>query len=266
MSEESTSKRATISKKTRFEIFKRDSFTCQYCGRKAPDVILECDHIKPVSKGGEDDIINYITSCFDCNRGKGDRELSDDTVIEKQRQQLELLQERREQIDMMVDWQRELLSLDDDIVRTLSRFWNELIPGNELNNSGVESLKELTKKFDIDAIMQAMKIARDQYVKYIDGNAIHSSIEIAWSKVGGICNIRKRQRDGEPLEDIYYIRGIIRNRFRYVDDDKALRLIKTAIEYNANIESLKEYSKETKNWSQWRQGIESYIANNGDNV
>ena len=31
-------KRRAVSKKLRFEIFKRDSFTCQYCGRKAPDV------------------------------------------------------------------------------------------------------------------------------------------------------------------------------------------------------------------------------------
>lgn len=43
--------RKTISKKTRFEVFKRDSFTCQYCGRTAPDVILEIDHINPVNNG-----------------------------------------------------------------------------------------------------------------------------------------------------------------------------------------------------------------------
>ena len=48
--------RKDISKKTRFEIFKRDSFTCQYCGRKAPDVLLVIDHIEPVSKGGTNDL------------------------------------------------------------------------------------------------------------------------------------------------------------------------------------------------------------------
>ena len=32
-------KRRAVSKKLRFEVFKRDSFTCQYCGRKAPDII-----------------------------------------------------------------------------------------------------------------------------------------------------------------------------------------------------------------------------------
>ena len=44
--------RKPLSKKIRFEVFKRDSFTCQYCGKSALDVVLELDHIKPVAKGG----------------------------------------------------------------------------------------------------------------------------------------------------------------------------------------------------------------------
>ena len=69
-------KRKGISKSTRFEVFKRDSFTCQYCGKSAPDVVLEVDHINPVSKGGDNDISNLITACFDCNRGKKDKKLT----------------------------------------------------------------------------------------------------------------------------------------------------------------------------------------------
>ncbi len=63
-------KRECVSKKIRFEVFKRDLFTCQYCGKKAPAVILEIDHIKPVSKDGTNDIENLVSACFDCNRGK----------------------------------------------------------------------------------------------------------------------------------------------------------------------------------------------------
>ena len=57
---------------TRFAILKRDDFTCQYCGRKAPFVVLEVDHIYPKSKGGRWKLENLITSCFECNRGKRD--------------------------------------------------------------------------------------------------------------------------------------------------------------------------------------------------
>lgn len=69
--------RKPISNKLRFEILKRDSFTCQYCGRKAPDVELEIDHIVPVARGGCNDIDNLITACHECNMGKRDRCLED---------------------------------------------------------------------------------------------------------------------------------------------------------------------------------------------
>jgi len=64
-----------ITKKDRFEVFKRDGFKCQYCGATPPNAILEVDHINPKSKGGDDDINNLITACFDCNRGKSNRDL-----------------------------------------------------------------------------------------------------------------------------------------------------------------------------------------------
>ena len=99
-------KRKSISKKIRFEIFKRDSFTCMYCGSKAPDVLLEIDHIDPVSKGGTNEILNLITSCRDCNSGKSNRLLSDSSTLDKKRLQLEILQERQEQIEMMFQWQK----------------------------------------------------------------------------------------------------------------------------------------------------------------
>ena len=62
--------------KIRFEVFFRDKFQCQYCGRKLPEIILEIDHIHPKSQKGPDKKENYITSCRECNIGKGDRILS----------------------------------------------------------------------------------------------------------------------------------------------------------------------------------------------
>ena len=61
--------------KTRFHIFKRDNFRCQYCGKSSPEVVLEVDHVVPVSKGGTNDFDNLITSCRECNRGKQDNEI-----------------------------------------------------------------------------------------------------------------------------------------------------------------------------------------------
>lgn len=59
-----------VSKRLRTEIFRRDDHTCQYCGRKAPDVPITVDHVTPVALGGTDDPTNLITACKDCNAGK----------------------------------------------------------------------------------------------------------------------------------------------------------------------------------------------------
>jgi len=58
----------------RFDVFTRDNFACQYCGRNVIEdkVKLHIDHIKPRSKGGKDVMDNLITSCFECNLGKSD--------------------------------------------------------------------------------------------------------------------------------------------------------------------------------------------------
>ena len=58
--------------KIRFQVLNRDNFTCQYCGRKAPDVVLEVDHINPTSNNGMADMNNLVTACHECNIGKGD--------------------------------------------------------------------------------------------------------------------------------------------------------------------------------------------------
>lgn len=82
----------------RFDVFKRDGFTCQYCGRKAPDVILEVDHIIPVSQGGQDTIENLATSCWDCNRGKGAGDLESRAPVPDLEERAELILEREGQL------------------------------------------------------------------------------------------------------------------------------------------------------------------------
>lgn len=70
-----TDRRTPISKQLRFEIFKRDNFTCFYCNRNKDDdkIKLTIDHKVPVAEGGSDDIENLITSCEDCNSGKSNK-------------------------------------------------------------------------------------------------------------------------------------------------------------------------------------------------
>lgn len=68
--------RALMTPKLREEIKQRDEYTCQHCGNsisKEPNLLLEIDHIKPLSKGGLTTSDNLQTLCWKCNRSKGNK-------------------------------------------------------------------------------------------------------------------------------------------------------------------------------------------------
>ena len=58
-------------KLTRYEIFSRDNYTCQYCGRETKELTL--DHVVPKGRGGNHDWENIVSCCIPCNRRKAGR-------------------------------------------------------------------------------------------------------------------------------------------------------------------------------------------------
>ena len=66
---------------TRFNVFLRDKFTCQYCGDKKD---LTFDHLLPKSKGGLTDWENVVTACSTCNVKKGGNKESRKVIMEEE--------------------------------------------------------------------------------------------------------------------------------------------------------------------------------------
>jgi 5-methylcytosine-specific restriction endonuclease McrA len=58
-------------KLTKREIFRRDNYTCQYCGKKTTKLTI--DHVMPRHRGGEHSWSNLVAACPACNRRKGGR-------------------------------------------------------------------------------------------------------------------------------------------------------------------------------------------------
>ena len=58
---------------TRFNVFLRDRFTCQYCGATPGASELTFDHVIPKSRGGHTGWDNVVTACSDCNLIKGNK-------------------------------------------------------------------------------------------------------------------------------------------------------------------------------------------------
>lgn len=238
----------SISKKIRFEVFKRDLFTCQYCGGTAPKILLELDHISPKAKAGGDEIINLVTACTDCNRGKSDRVLSDDTAITRKHKQLAELQKRKEQLDMMFEWQKSLDDLEGDAVNKIADYWSELMPGNHLTEYGLRDVAKLIKQYGLSLVIESMRTATSGYEDPI----------IAFKKIGGICRLRNASLEEKA---IYYIRGILRNRV-YINDAYCLPLLRRAVRIGATLDSLRELALNVRNWSEWRSKMEKFIADN----
>lgn len=68
--------RSLMTKALRTKIKVRDNYTCKCCGISAhntPNLLLEIDHIIPVSKGGQTSEDNLQCLCWKCNRSKGAR-------------------------------------------------------------------------------------------------------------------------------------------------------------------------------------------------
>lgn len=244
-------KRTAISKKVRFEVFKRDGFKCQYCGASAPEAVLEVDHIQPVSKGGKNDILNLITACHPCNNGKSDRALSDGAAVTKQIDQLQELQERREQLEMLLKWRNALTDIQADEVQAIAAAWSAVAPSWNLNDTGLKEAKKLLKKYGLQHVLDAIETAGDSYVKTAGGKATAESVNLAWSKVHGICALNAMP---ESERRLYYIRAILQKRLSYVPFDVMAHL-SAALHGGVDIQQLEAQAKRCRSWNQFSEWL-----------
>lgn len=183
--------RKQIPKSVRFEVFKRDKFTCQYCGESAPNVILEIDHITPVAKGGSNEIMNLITSCRDCNRGKTDKKLDDNTAVMVQKKQLDVIQERREQLEMMLQWRQALTNEIEIEIDAIDVYFMDNTRWG-FSEAGRTHIRKLIKRFGFPEVYDACEIAIDKYY-----NGTESSWNNALEKIGGICYNKRKAAEND---------------------------------------------------------------------
>lgn len=174
------SERTPISKKLRFDVFKRDGFRCTYCGATPSEtVILEVDHIHPVAEGGSNDIDNLVAACFDCNRGKRDgllssvpQSLSDkaEAVAEREAQvraYYEILEARKQRVDDEM-W---------DVADILMQRFNE----DRILRTSLASIKRFLELLPFPIVLEAMETACNRM--YSRTAAFKYFCGICWRKI-----------------------------------------------------------------------------------
>lgn len=255
--------RQPISKKTRFEVFKRDRFTCQYCGKKAPEITLQCDHIIPVAEGGRSDFFNLVSACRDCNGGKGARRLEDTTVIERQRAEIEAQADRLEQLEMLLKWREAMAGAEDtmvdhvaDYIATKSQYG--------VAPSGRKFIKRWLKAYPHDELMAAIDASFDHYcVVCQDGKTTNESWNVAFDKVPAVLRGRRADALNPGLRQINYIRGILRNRMGWYAHRDGLALLLAFQEANGSLDWAQQHAKAAGSWEAFHAPLAAYLIEHG---
>jgi hypothetical protein len=170
-----------LSKKQRFDVFKRDAFICQYCGRSPPTVVLEVDHVTAVSKGGTDDSHNLLTSCFDCNRGKAAGSLAATPLNTKEK--ADLLAERMEQAKAYDRLLAKHRRQQDTAIANVVAIFEKAFPGSTLKDTARGSIRRFLERLPFIEVMDSMEKAcskiseREHAFRYFCG--------ICWKKIKG---------------------------------------------------------------------------------
>ncbi len=147
--------RVPLSKRLRFEIFKRDAFTCQYCGAHPPEIILHVDHIEAVAAGGGNDFDNLITACEACNLGKGARPLS--VAPEALADKAARIQEAEEQL---AGYSAIMKARRERIERDVWEVVEALTGETEIRRDRYQSIKKFVELLGLHACLESAELSR----------------------------------------------------------------------------------------------------------
>jgi hypothetical protein len=191
-----------ISRRLRYEVLRRDSYTCRYCGAKAPDVEITVDHVIPVALGGTDEPSNLVAACGACNGGKTSSSPDAPLVAEVADRALEWAQAMRQaQAKMLADVK--LREADREQFREWWDGWRRVngdsqtqIPKDPawwvtVDQLIVAGLPLPVLKGCIDLAMTQRKVKDENRFRYMCG--------VAWNKVKELQKAARAITSGEAL-------------------------------------------------------------------
>lgn len=172
---------AVKSKRLRFEILKRDNFTCHYCGATPLDRPLHVDHVIAEANGGTDDPANLITACKDCNGGKSSIPLEERRL--KKVESPEELLEYAEQVREYLQAQREVVAAKDEVLEVALDRWREHM-GNPLK-SHVGHIRKAVQDLGIAKALEAIDVTGQRGDLYTD-----------MARIKYFCGVVRNWREG----------------------------------------------------------------------
>jgi hypothetical protein len=235
-----------MNKKKRFKIFERDSFTCQYCGVKPPNVILEVDHMVSKFDGGGDEEENLITSCFNCNRGKSKKSVTTKQRTKSHKQKLKELEEKTLQLEAYYEFKSKLIDFQDSVLEKICSYWECSGEGDEfLTENGKKSMANLLKTNSFEDIIDSIDIA---FKKNIDAHE-------RFKYVCGVLKNKKLERENpekfEQIKEGHRFKYQLLKKLPYINDKWYWKFINDGV----TIEEMEEALDESYNWTGFKNKI-----------
>lgn len=194
-----------VSKRLRFEIFRRDGFKCRYCGLVAGETELTIDHVVPRTLGGSDDPTNLVTACKDCNSGKTSSSPDAELVADVDQRAVQWAQA----MEIAVARRHEELADERARVDAFDRAWRAWpemprTPGwrSSISRFLAEGLDDRFLVEAVDIAMGNRRISASAVWKYFCG--------ICWREIGKIQGIARQVvgEDAQAGADIAAVRTI----------------------------------------------------------
>ena len=263
-------KRKPISPSLRFDVLEKDNFTCQYCGAKSVDdnVLLEVDHIVPVSKGGDNNIENLVTSCKKCNIGKSTKKLGAKKRLTLRQKEIKELEQRREQQEMYLksrlNKRKESQLLVDHIHNLYANYNLKL----RLNLLGENQIFTLYKKIGFEQVVNLIEDNEHYLHTDLEGSQHEQSAANKFLNIieedGNKLYKKQNYKEGVGNLSAYFV-AIVKNRtedWREWEVSSDLVTLLKPLDKDNKIELLKQklipYAKEIPKGSSY-QGSYMYI-------
>lgn len=155
-----------------------------------------------------------------------------------------------QELQTKMDAAEDLRNFALEAVERLCAYWETYTPGRWVNENGKRRLMEWLRTYSLEELAHGMDVAATQYLRTDnEGRIIPQSWENAFWRIRGVCRTERALKDEPDLRDLFYIRGILRNKCaKCFDNTKTLEGLRIARKNGISVEHLKEIARRSSHW------------------
>jgi transcriptional regulator with XRE-family HTH domain len=158
--------------------------------------------------------------------------------------------------DKLVKKRLEIRRQADELRSKLSNYWESIVHGCILAEGDRRKLDKWLGTFSTVEIMNAMDACEREYVHYQpQGLCTPSTAEYAFNKIPAVCRVNRRAEANPDERQLYFIRGVVRNRIEDFDNTEGIRLLRQAYTAGVDVERLREFAGSVQSWQEFERGL-----------